>query len=113
MKISGTSLVWDVSQEKTSEPYEISPRDFGLDETAADTMKGGTPEENADAFRRILDGEKSALRNVVVMNAAAALIAGDATSDFKEATRLAQESIDSGEAGEKLKKLIKLSQDLE
>jgi anthranilate phosphoribosyltransferase len=75
-------------------------------------VKGGTPEENAAALRRILDGEKGALRNVVIMNGAAALLAGNATSDLKSGAHLAEETIDSGRAKEKLDKLVELSQSL-
>ena len=71
---------------------------------------GGAPAENAAALRRILDGEKGTLRNIVVMNAAAALVAGNVTADLKEAARLAEEAIDSGRARDKLNQLVELSQ---
>jgi anthranilate phosphoribosyltransferase len=63
-------------------------------------------------MRRILGGEKGALRNTVVMNAAAALVAGNITADLKKAARLAEEAIDSGHAREKLNQLVELSQRL-
>ena len=112
ISISGSSLVWDVSEDKLSPPYEISPRHFGFKEASLSEIKGGTPEENAGILRRILDGEKGALRNVVVMNAAAALVAGNHAPDFKSGARLAEEAIDSGRAREKLDKLVELSQSL-
>jgi anthranilate phosphoribosyltransferase len=112
ISISGSSLVWDVSEDKVSPPYEVSPRNFGFEASSPAEIKGGTPEENAGALRRLMDGAKGALRNVVVMNAAAALVAGNITSDLKNSARLAEEAIDSGRAREKLDKLVELSQRL-
>jgi anthranilate phosphoribosyltransferase len=112
ISISGKSLVWDVTDKKLSPPYEISPESFGFKKANIADIKGGTPAENAAALRRILDGAKSALRDAVVINAAAALVAGDVTTDFKEAARLAGESIDSGRAIKVLSKFIEVSQSL-
>ncbi len=112
ISISGSSLVWDVSEDTLSPPYEVAPDNFGLKEASTAEIRGGTPEENAGAMRRLLDGEKGALRNAVVMNAAAALVAGNLTSDLKTGARLAEEAIDSGRAKEKLYKLVELSQSL-
>jgi anthranilate phosphoribosyltransferase len=112
ISISGRTLVWDVGEKMPARPERISPRSFGFEEAGKEEMKGGTPRENAVALRRIMDGEKGTLRNVVVMNAAAALIAADITNDFKHAARLAEEAIDSGRAREKLNGLITLTQEL-
>ncbi len=112
ISISGGSLVWEVSEKKLSPPYEVSPDSFGLKESGTAEIKGGTPEGNAGALRRILDGKKGARRDVVVMNAAAALVAGNLTSDLKAGARLAEEAIDSGRAREKLDRLVELSQSL-
>ena len=112
ISISGSSLVWDVSENKLSPPYKISPRHFGFKEADPAEIKGGTPRENATAMRVILSGGPGALRNVVVMNAAAALVAGNLTSDLKAAARLAEKAIDRGQAREKLDKLVALSQSL-
>ncbi len=112
ISISGGSLVWEVNKDKASPPCKISPDSFGFKEASLSEIKGGTPEENAGALHRILNGEKGALRNIVVMNAAAALVAGNLTSDLKSGARLAEEVIDSGRAHEKLDKLVELSQSL-
>ena len=112
ISISSASLIWDVSKDKLSPPYEASPQDFGFEEASPSEIKGGTPEENAGSLRRILEGEKGALRNVVVMNAAAALVAGNLTPDLKAGAHLAEEVIDSGRAREKLNRLVELSQSL-
>jgi anthranilate phosphoribosyltransferase len=112
ISISGGSLVWDVKEKELALPYETSPKDFGFKEADTGEVRGGTPEENARALRRILDGEKGTLRNVVVMNAAAALLAGNRAPDINIATHLAEEAIDSGQARSKLDKLVELSQSL-
>ncbi len=59
-----------------------------------------------------MDGGRGPWRDVVVMNAAAALVAGNRVSDLKKAARLAEAAIDSGRAGEKLDGLVRLSQSL-
>jgi anthranilate phosphoribosyltransferase len=112
ISISGRSLIWEVSEDRLSPPYEVSPEHFGFKESDPAEIAGGTPEENASAMRRLLDGEKGSLRNVVAMNAAAALVAGNLTPDLKSGARLAEEIIDSGRAREKLDKLVALSQSL-
>ena len=112
ISINGSSLVWDVTEDNLSPPYEVSPDYFGFEEASLSEIKGGTPGENADILRRILDGEKSPRRNVVAMNAAATLVAGNRAADLKEGARLAEEAIDSGHAREKLEGLIRLSQSL-
>jgi anthranilate phosphoribosyltransferase len=113
ISISGKSLVWDVTNKKLSPSYEISPESFGIKRANIAEIKGGTPAENAAALRRILDGAKNPLRDAVVINAAAALTAGDVTGDLKEATRLAEEAIDSGRALKILGKFIEVSQSLQ
>jgi anthranilate phosphoribosyltransferase len=111
ISINGSSYVWDIG-EKITPPYEITPESFGVESSGTENIKGGTPDENATAMRRLLDGEKGALRNVVVINAAAALVAGNLTPDLKDGARIAEESIDSGNAGERLNRLVELSQRL-
>jgi anthranilate phosphoribosyltransferase len=109
ISISDKSIIWDVTSEKLSSPYEVAPKSFGLAKAEAGQIKGGTPKENAEKLLNILDGKKGALRDITVMNAAAALIAGDITTDMKEAARRVKEAIDSGRAKEKLYGLVELS----
>jgi len=110
--ICGKSLVWDVSENMLLPPYEISPDTFGYKVADRSEITGGTPKENAETMRRILDGEESALRNTVVMNAAAALVAGNVVEDLPKASRLAETAIDSGRAKGKLNQLAEISQRL-
>ncbi len=112
ISISGRSLVWEADEQGVSPPYEISPLDFGFKEASRAEIRGGEPEENAKMLRRILGGEKGPRRDIVVMNAAAALLAGNQAPDLKQGARLAQEAIDSRRALEKLDRLVRLSQSL-
>ena len=76
-------------------------------------IKGGTPDENAEVLRRILNGERGAKRDVVVMNTAAALVAGNRASDFKEGAQIVERVIDNGQAQAKLEELINFSRNIE
>jgi anthranilate phosphoribosyltransferase len=112
ISLTGKSLVWEVTGSGILPAREVSPALFGFRETDRSRVKGGTPGENAAIVRSILEGEKGARRDVVVMNASAALVAGDRAPDLKAGARIAEESIDSGGALEKLDGLIRLSQGL-
>jgi anthranilate phosphoribosyltransferase len=93
----------------TIRTYDLSPEQL-LDRRAdpAD-MAGGTPAENAQITTRILSGETGPKRDVVVVNAAAALIAAGAARDFSDGIRKAQAAIDDGRAKEKLDLLVKFT----
>jgi len=112
ISITGKSLVWDVSQDGILPPYEVSPQDFGFRKANVAEIEGGMPEQNAEMLRRILKGEKGTRRNIVVMNAAAALVAGNRAGDLKEGAHIAEETIGSGGAEAKLNQLVRLSQSL-
>ncbi|HEY4711687.1 MAG TPA: anthranilate phosphoribosyltransferase [Dehalococcoidia bacterium] len=112
ISISRKSLVWDVNQQRVLPPYEVSPDDFGFMKASMTQIKGGTARQNAKILRGILSGEVGARRNIVIMNAAAALVAGNQASDLKEGASIAERTIDSGQALAKLDELIKLSQSL-
>ena len=75
ISISDNSLVWEVTPEKVAPPYEISPESFGFKKAGKNAVKGGTPRENAAALKGILNGERGPLRDAIVINAAAALVA--------------------------------------
>ena len=112
ISITGKSLIWEVIPEGVLPLYEVSPRYFGFNEASHEQIKGGTSEINARILRSILTGERGPRRDIAVMNAAAALVAGKRASDLNEGARIAEEIIDSGRALEKLDALIRLSQSL-
>ena len=93
--------------------YYLDPRQVGLPSAELAQLKGGLPEENARIVRALLQGERGAKRDVVLLNAAAGLLTAERVIDFKEDLSLAAETIDSGQALHKLEQLIQLSQSLE
>jgi anthranilate phosphoribosyltransferase len=91
--------------------YDIFPEQFFGQQADSKDLLGGDPEENAKITRNILDGETGPQRNVVLINAAAALVAAGAANDLKQGIRLAETSIDEGAAAEKMKALIQYTQE--
>jgi anthranilate phosphoribosyltransferase len=75
-------------------------------------LLGGDREQNAQIIRAILDGEQGPRRDIVLMNAAAALVAGGKARDLKEGATLAAQSIDDGAARDRLQRLVALSHKL-
>jgi anthranilate phosphoribosyltransferase len=112
ISISGKSIVWEVTKDKVSPPREVSPESFGKKKAKMAEIEGGTPQENAATLMCVLDGEKGVPRDIVVINAAAALIAGDITTDMKQAVKFAEETIDSGKAKDIMEKLVVLSRQI-
>ncbi|MCK4963804.1 MAG: anthranilate phosphoribosyltransferase [Dehalococcoidia bacterium] len=109
--LGGKTTVCELKGEEISR-YYIDPEDFGFPRTGLSSLRGGPPQENADILRRVLRGEKGPYRDIVLVNAAATLVAGDLAKDLEEGVRLASEAIDSGGAMEKLEGLITLSQQI-
>lgn len=86
--------------------YFIAPDEFGLGRTPRREFAGGTPEENARITRDILHGRKGPKRDIVCLNAAPAMVAGQKAKTLQEGFHLAQRAIDSGAAADKLDRLI-------
>jgi anthranilate phosphoribosyltransferase len=105
---TGESRVSEV-REGMVRSYTVRPEDFGLARATIRELRGGDREENARIIRAILDGEAGPRRDIVLMNAAAALVAGARARDLKEGVGLAAHSIDDGAALRKLEALIGLS----
>lgn len=89
--------------------FEITPGDAGLPEAKPEDLKGGAPEENAVALRGVLDGDTGAYRDIVVYNAAAALVVAGKAADLREGAKIAADSIDSGKARAALEKLVSIT----
>lgn len=87
--------------------YEICPEDFGLKRCDKEDLKGGSPEENAKIVRAVLGGEKGPRRDVVLMNAGAALYISGKAESLEAGVKLAAELIDSGAALRKLEEFVK------
>ncbi len=90
--------------------YSISPNDFGLPQASPNSLKGGTLDENAALLRRVLVGTPGPQQDVVLMNTAAVLLAGDRVKTLKQGVALARKVIDEGRALAKLERLIEFSQ---
>ena len=89
--------------------YTIQPEDFGLSRCTKDDLKGGTPQENADITKKLLQGEKGPKRDAVLLNAGASLYIGGKADSIANGIKLAAEIIDSGKAMETLNKFIAVS----
>jgi anthranilate phosphoribosyltransferase len=108
--ITGDTFVAACSARTGVETFTISPHDFGLQRRSIDRRREG-PIENAQVTHAILDGEKSGdfgvARDLVLINAAAALYLADVANDFQDAAAMARESIENGQAASKLEALIR------
>ena len=104
ISISGASWVAGLENGKISE-FEIHPEDAGLPVHPFEDIIGGDPAHNAAALRALLDGTKSAYRDSVLFNSAAALVIADKATNLIEGVEMATQSIDSGAALAKLQAL--------
>jgi anthranilate phosphoribosyltransferase len=86
--------------------FTVTPEDFGVARAPLESIRGGTAAENATLIQRILQGEAGPARDIVVINAAAALVAAGLAANFREAAGLASFVISSGAASEKLASLV-------
>jgi anthranilate phosphoribosyltransferase len=87
----------------------IAPENFGVERAPLRALAGGGPAENAAIIRAIFEGETGPRRDIVIINAAAALFVAGRAANFREGAELAAASIDSGAAGEKLEALIEFT----
>ncbi len=92
--------------------FEITPEDAGIARAPVKAIKGGTPEKNAEAIRALLRGARDPFRDIVLLNAAAALIVADKAKDLRGGMHLAAASIDEGAAQAALETLIAASHEV-
>jgi anthranilate phosphoribosyltransferase len=85
--------------------FSITPEDFGVTPNPIATILGGDAKTNAAIIENVLRGERGPRRDVVLINAAAAIVAGGAATNLKEGFRAAENSVDSGAAVKKLQEL--------
>ena len=104
--LDGKTHVAEVS-DGTVKSFAVAPSDFGLPESDLEQLRGGDPNANAAIIRSILSGERrDEARNLVVINAAAALFVGGKADTLMAAAEAAANSIDTGAAQKKLEQLI-------
>jgi anthranilate phosphoribosyltransferase len=106
--ITGPTRIAEV-REGTVRTYEVTPEEFGMKRGTLEEISGGDAAANAAIIREILAGTRSPRRDVVLLNAAAALVAAGRTDHLGDALPLASESIDSGAAAEKLQALMRFA----
>ena len=112
ISLNGHTNVWELRDGVVSN-YQISAEDLGLEGASLDSLAGGSIEKNAEIMTAVLSGASGPRRDVVVANAAGGILVGGKATDLGEGVRVAQESIDSGNAMKRLEKLREVSQGLE
>ena len=110
--ITGPSTVWQLENGEVTE-FEVTPGDLGISVASADSIRATSAEHSARIVRSVLAGESGPARDVVLLNAAAALVAADRSGSLAAGFELAARSIDSGDAQAKLDAVVEMSQSLE
>lgn len=107
--LTGTTHVSEIKDDNVTS-YDINPADYGLSITDAEQLKGGNGEENAETTKAILAGkETGAKRDIVLLNAGAAIYCAGIADTLAEGIEKAKSSIDSGKALEVLNKLVEFT----
>jgi anthranilate phosphoribosyltransferase len=109
-EIVPTGITW-ISELKSGKitGFEVTPEAVGLKRSKLEELKGGDAAQNASALRGVLQGEKTAFRDAVVMTTGAALLMDNKARNYAEGVRLAEQAIDSGAALKAHDKLVKVS----
>ena len=109
LSVASSSVVIEI--DGTRKEYELDPAELGLSKAPLEAMRGGGPADNARLAREVLGGEKGPRRDVVLLNAAAALRAAGLAKDWKDGLGMAGDAIDSGRAGEVLDRWARISRE--
>jgi anthranilate phosphoribosyltransferase len=105
LSISSRTRVIEVAEARTEEWF-VEPGEYGLAEADLEEVAGGTPEENAAVSRAVLEGRDGARRDLVLLNAAAAIYLGGVAAGLRDGVEKAAEAIDSGAARDLLERLV-------
>ena len=105
---TGPSSVAELKDGKVT-TFEVTPEDAGLPRAAAEDIKGGDAEFNANAMRAMLSGAAGAYRDIVCYTAGASLIVADKAADLKQGAALAATAIDSGKAQAALDRMVEIT----
>ena len=109
LTLSGASTVWEVKGGKVSN-WTIDVGDTGLSRATTEELRGGNAQDNAAAMRRLFQGEGGPLRDAVLLNGGAALLAADKAGSLADGISMAAQAIDSGEALARIDRLVEVSQ---
>jgi anthranilate phosphoribosyltransferase len=104
ISLAGETMVAEI-RDGAVRRFTVTPDEFGVARAPLESIRGGTAAENAGIIRRVLEGEPGPARDIVVVNAAAALVAAGIATNFREAAGLASFVVASGAASEKLASL--------
>ena len=110
--LSDSTQVWEMKGGAVSS-YTVSPEQLGIARAPREALKAGSVEDSTRMLRSVVEGQAGPARDVVLMNAGAALVAADSVATLDEGVSAAAESIDSGKARERLDAFVELSQKLE
>ncbi|MCK4904893.1 anthranilate phosphoribosyltransferase [bacterium] len=102
------TLICEVKEGKVN-TYHIQPEDFGIPKTTLKELQGGDVDKNVHIMMGVLEGKKGPHRDIVLLNAGALFYIAGKTNNIKEGIKIAEESIDSGNALNKLKDLIRMT----
>ena len=105
---TGPSRVLSLADDSITE-FTVDPAELGLEPATADALRGGDPEENALAIRRVLDGERGPHRDIVLLNAAAGLVVAGVVADLPAGIEIGARAIDDGAARASLDRLVEVS----
>jgi anthranilate phosphoribosyltransferase len=105
---TGTTLVAELKDGKVS-TFEVTPEDAGLPRARLDDIKGGDPAANAAHMTLLLEGQRGPLRDIVLLNSAAALIVAGRARDLRQGVDQAADAIDAGKARRVLEKLVAIT----
>ena len=108
LSLSGVNHVLDVHDGRVQH-LDVDPHELGLEPADLSAIRGGAPEDNARIVHETLDGKKGAVRDIVVLNAAAGLVVAGVSASMREGIVRAGESIDSGAARGVLESLVRVS----
>lgn len=108
ISLAGETQVAEVRDGRVRR-FTVSPEDFGVSRAPLEAIRGGVPVENAALIRRVFSGEAGARRDIVVVNAAAAVVAAGMAENFREAAGMAVETLSNGRAEQKLAALAALT----
>lgn len=110
LMVTGPNRVSHLREDGKVETYELDPLEYGFEGASISEIKGGLPDVNAKILRGVLDGSlKDAKRDVVILNAGAAMVAAGRAESIDDGLDMARDSIDSGAALKKLDALIDMS----
>ncbi len=116
LSVTSRSTVIEVIGGETGEfelkRWELDPADLGFDRSKLEELRGGDAEFNANAIKRVLDGQRGACRDIGILNAGAALVVAGLADDVAEGVARASASVDDGSAKRVLEELVRVSNDV-